>query len=1688
MAKGFRKIFKNLSFGVTATTRNGETLKLTPDNSHLNWSEDNLLSVTIKDEKGKGEDIKVSGWSEVDKNTHNITLDNGTTLTFTANESSSPAVSKPDTSKTLSDTDNIEFIETTENAFNQYGSLSYQYQYDDIRYVGLQLVNEYNTKNTVKLIDPIANGADLGGVKINAVNILKKAETDLNKNHKVIGVFNTNGNHWIAYVLFKHEGQIKCLYKDSLGKNCKDFEMAFKGAFHVDVDKKDMDKLIKVANTNIEQKMEFEPLIAVGAHQHISCGVFALKNMIKLAGINPSHFNSDGIEFFEAGNNQEDYNRSILEARKQLAEKYLSSRIEDIRTEELREAIPNAHKTETEELHKLIGGGISLEKIDVIALHDNPRAYQYKIECEESDNEKIGHIESKLKKLGIEYYWRDILYTSGLKKVFFIRSDKLEHKNPKIKILIDKIEVNTKAFNENSLNLNICKKVNDRCHITSEVRSDAITTLRKHKIAEIPETFGVSLSSVSTSHNSNNRSLDKHGLNNPHYCYSVYDAMKLLAWIRKEYLNSSTTDPRKKFTTYEDQSRIFVANPYPEQAFRDYFEKDIKDILYITRDSIFSGKKWGKLPTKIIIPLLDSSYWRVIVITINYDDKATGNIYEVNIFLDDPLGKGKFSKDFQDKIINIVSENVQKLIRVETGDKDPTPSIILYVKDLNQLGGEKGSWDSGTIAISNIEDYVISGITEKEVEYSVPPYSADNHKSIISKTREKDISRCKEIFDENLDNEKLKQIKTDIIKSQAAWKGKLESTDGYNPQLEEVSKWPSLYIDMFVTVIENKSLAEPSDSSKGNYRKEEITYAYQLVLDEMRKQQEAAKENTKLPLSVNDLFLLAEQGSSFAVDPIEHRFKPLLSSVMSIDMVLYYLLNISKMGSWKGIGILAIKINNDFPAFKEANTGIDWRSLAKLPEVFSSDNVFAPCAYYTLPKLIEYALHQKEIQQELDNFNKVIEHIIKTKNFYKQTEPVTQHLTALVRFATDLAYLFRLKKLLEMVDIGSLTYQLDNHTIESNTPQPYSIKKRSGDFSNKVENFDSIGRIHIIMTIAWIGEVIIQLSPQARKYFSHQLLDNFKEARNIAFHPEREIEWSKIGELIHNQKITKKGSEHLNFILEKNLENLVLEILRNYEVAAEVFHFLAGRKWERDYIPGYEISDLFGNEENFQKIVIDKIPSRLYNLYFEYNKYIVNYDYYIECCIQYNHIPCEILWDHIKSGLGVVTPISLQSKPLIEEIEEYFKKKLQCINSLAFHKINKQDLDLLYPFFRDHSFKLEHLKKDYKSLEYHVNLQGKISSEEELYNILKILPESSYSDTQRDISDDLINTEIISIKQYLYIPLEKIKQWSHLKKLLLIKSLLKCDQTIKSQEGTLSKYKEHYETALGYKEKLGMDVPPSSPFYVKGILTNYPTLRSKYADTQKSHEVIVSSILLVDYIAQKAFDLHVLMHAKDTILPRLLFSLEKINYYYNLSKNPSPMMAFTNSVNPTYSSLEFFAVVAGSLIRAYNCNTILSELGKQSKDTLDTLAPLSHIMEKLQEIRGLIAHMYLPKPGQTLKLASFPYLEWNKYAKACYKALQDVLRLDIPEKIKDILFSLENIMSKNVNFKEDIKAFTIITDSITPSGCSTVVKYQAEEYSDKHWEEETIIEDRLKSLGLSDQLIRELSQEEIASLIGENLA
>ncbi|XP_047130223.1 uncharacterized protein LOC124810068 isoform X1 [Hydra vulgaris] len=103
----------------------------------------------------------------------------------------------------------------SQNAYNEKSNTSYHYQSHDILYIGSSICSNYSN---VIYIPPI---------EVDRVAF----DVDLKNGKKVVGIFKSNNNHWIAFAIEKYSDSIRCYYKDSYNLEQADFKNIVLKAF-----------------------------------------------------------------------------------------------------------------------------------------------------------------------------------------------------------------------------------------------------------------------------------------------------------------------------------------------------------------------------------------------------------------------------------------------------------------------------------------------------------------------------------------------------------------------------------------------------------------------------------------------------------------------------------------------------------------------------------------------------------------------------------------------------------------------------------------------------------------------------------------------------------------------------------------------------------------------------------------------------------------------------------------------------------------------------------------------------------------------------------------------------------------------------------------------------------------------------------------------------------------------------------------------------------------------------------------------------------------------------------------------------------------------------------------------------------------------------------------------------------------
>ncbi|MFI5344218.1 MAG: AAA family ATPase [Chlamydiales bacterium] len=272
-------------------------------------------------------------------------------------------------------------IHAPDNAFNQFNNMRYPYQGTDILYIGRNLMKQFG--NRAKFVGALGQGNDF----VNAISVLRKNKEkyfDLDKDKILLGVYNTGGNHWIAFAISQKGSNLQIKYKDSLGSPLsEDFEDDIKGAFNGAGTRYDF-------TTDPSREQNEDPLV--------SCGLFALKNMEIFATMD--HW--EPSKFFRP--NKVNYNANLQELRKSFAVKYAISVHEESKNvlmkEAIREAFYKQHQSENDFLKaKLLplNSNVSAEvTLNAPVTLKRTLDYHYRITCGESDKVLCQNLLSQL--------------------------------------------------------------------------------------------------------------------------------------------------------------------------------------------------------------------------------------------------------------------------------------------------------------------------------------------------------------------------------------------------------------------------------------------------------------------------------------------------------------------------------------------------------------------------------------------------------------------------------------------------------------------------------------------------------------------------------------------------------------------------------------------------------------------------------------------------------------------------------------------------------------------------------------------------------------------------------------------------------------------------------------------------------------------------------------------------------------------------------------------------------------------------------------------------------------------------------------------------------------------------------------------------------------------------------------------
>ena len=331
------------------------------------------------------------------------------------------------------------------------------------------------------------------------------------------------------------------------------------------------------------------------------------------------------------------------------------------------------------------------------------------------------------------------------------------------------------------------------------------------------------------------RNLVEHG-DNAHYWYSINDMMTLLIHTRRGNLiyNNQVQPGEEYIAIRQNQSNIFLADPYHSTNFATYLDNDISRIIGNHEVPEQNNYAWqGNMPNLIVIPLLSGMHWRTIAIQINYETNT------LNVTWDDPYGnfpqvlREELLQPIRESALNLINRHNQINNELFIALNEEGLNVVQHENNIDQQGRGSNGWDCGPITLTNIRDYVThyaQNYNLNAVNYTISDNAEENHADSIRDARISHIEEYSQVAELPIDQNRLTTIR--LIWEQDK-KNKLETID--LKMNDKISSLDPFYLDMFFSVLENyKQFISKVDEQKA------IKYALDFV------QQEKTREIIKI--------------------------------------------------------------------------------------------------------------------------------------------------------------------------------------------------------------------------------------------------------------------------------------------------------------------------------------------------------------------------------------------------------------------------------------------------------------------------------------------------------------------------------------------------------------------------------------------------------------------------------------------------------------------------------------------------------------------------------------------------------------------------------------------------------------------------------------------------------------------------
>lgn len=668
----------------------------------------------------------------------------------------------------------------------------------------------------------------------------------------------------------------------------------------------------------------------------------------------------------------------------------------------------------------------------------------------------------------------------------------------------------------------------------------------------------------------------------------------------------------------------------------------------------------------------------------------------------------------------------------------------------------------------------------------------------------------------------------------------------------------------------------------------------------------------------------------------------------------------------KWLSMLAGDMHKNHRLEANNHNGINWLKLSQLALGLAYDGKL----YAAVPSLKKIAFNSDLIKAELAELLSAIK-LIRRNPRYHQTNPITSGLSALSEFLID----------------GDRFQSLGNEIIQA----------RLDIYSQLGSNKDQASMIFSLVTIFRIAEGILNLSEVSQSFFPPALIARLEEMRNIICHSERRECWQQVQEVLSSGNSARINLEYfasqigtivLNFYTARKFYDLLTGKVRHHMQDAKIIGILSS--FEGLYYPEGLNQVLFGMLERrnlFQKQNAGYIRKQIS----DFEKYFSKYEN--------GAIMVQEVWN------GLIYDIALPDKVVIMDDKAILRSLLDHYRTKE--EETTEELAKLGKYLEEHKEfgdKGHACQKNYDELR---RCFERMSLDLSLYQphlSLEDVKKAADSVKSKPKQEELVKKIPPRVTNFYLL-----KEWRVTFRRLVNKAILDAEQALEKQEKCLDKYRHNYtlerdiRSIFGsFSEKLMLEVRRHK-LYEKGILTDYPSLQIGYVSNISKLERLKQRYraeekkqqLMQRYLESK--------HLAD-IFAKVILCLERVIEIHDIyMKNPSPQTVMEMSLVVYQANLEFYIMLAGSLIRSCkenpaNCGqniTFVQLTDFVINKTKDKDFTLKDLLDDIQKLRGQAAHIHTPAAGIVGTYSADLDFHGESYqaAKLCMPHLQTLLEV-----------------------------------------------------------------------------------------------